>query len=98
MALQAQEPVSPYLALWNRIAAFDPADLDRAFAESAVVKATLMRITLHAAHVDDYPAFHAAMVTGTCGPRGLFDRRFTSSGLTVADVDTFAPYLPDLVG
>jgi hypothetical protein len=30
VALQAQEPVSPYLALWNRVAAFDPIDLDAA--------------------------------------------------------------------
>ena len=32
VALQAQEPASPYLALWNRLATFDPADLDAAFA------------------------------------------------------------------
>ena len=62
VALQAQEPASPYLALWNRLADFDPADLDAAFADRTVVKATLMRITLHAVHADDYPAFHDAMV------------------------------------
>jgi len=28
VALQAQEPASPYLALWNRLADFDPAELD----------------------------------------------------------------------
>ncbi len=28
MALQAQEPASPYLALWNRLAGFDPAELN----------------------------------------------------------------------
>ena len=38
-AMQAQSPASPYLALWNRIAAFDPADLDRAFADQSIVKA-----------------------------------------------------------
>jgi Winged helix DNA-binding domain len=45
VALQAQEAASPYLALWNRLATFDPAGLDAAFADRAVVKATLMRIT-----------------------------------------------------
>ena len=48
VALQAQEAASPYIALWTRLAGFDPADLDRAFAEHSVVKAQLMRITLHA--------------------------------------------------
>ena len=48
VAVQAQEPASPYVALWNRVSRFRPADLDAAFAEHAVVKATLMRITLHA--------------------------------------------------
>ena len=32
VALQAQQPASPYLALWNRLAGFDPAELDNAFA------------------------------------------------------------------
>ena len=53
VALQAQEPASPYLALWNRLAGFDPADLDAALTDRTVVKATLMRITLHAVHAED---------------------------------------------
>lgn len=44
VALQAQEAASPSIALWNPLAAFDPADLDAAFAERAVVKATLLRL------------------------------------------------------
>ena len=32
VAVQALEPPSPYAALWNRVAGFDPADLDAAFA------------------------------------------------------------------
>jgi hypothetical protein len=52
--LQAQEPASPYLALWTRLADFDPATLDRAFRERRVVKATLMRSTLHAVSAEDY--------------------------------------------
>ena len=61
VALQAQAPPSPYLALWNRLAGFDPADLDAAFASGEMVKATLMRITLHAVHAEDYQRFREAM-------------------------------------
>ncbi len=86
VALQAQEPASPYVALWNRLVAFDPADLDRAFADHAVVKATLMRIALHAVDAADYPAFHEAMQPSLRASR-LFDRRFTGTGLTAADAD-----------
>jgi hypothetical protein len=52
--LQAQEPASPYLALWSRLASFDPVALDRAFQRRQVVKATLMRTTLHVVTRDDY--------------------------------------------
>jgi hypothetical protein len=91
-ALQAQSPASPYVALWNRITDFDAAELDAAFAEHAVVKATLMRITLHAVHADDYPDFHAAMVRSLRASR-LGDRRFTVSGLSIADADALVPEL-----
>lgn len=90
VALQAQEAASPYLALWNRLARFDPAGLDAAFADRAVVRATLMRITLHAVHAEDYPAFHAAMVSSLRASR-LHDRRFTSTGLSIADADAVLP-------
>src|SRR3954447_19511846 len=62
VALQAQSPASPYLALWNRITDFDAADLDAAYADHSVVKASLMRITLHAVVADDYPAFQHAVL------------------------------------
>jgi hypothetical protein len=92
VALQAQEAASPYIALWNRLASFDPADLDAAFADHAVVKATLMRITLHAVHAEDYPAFHNAMLPGLRASR-LNDRRFTTSGLSLADADALLSQL-----
>ena len=92
VALQAQEAASPYLALWNRLAGFDPAELDAAFTDRAVVKATLIRITLHAVHAQDYPAFHSAMLPSLRGSR-LTDRRFTSSGLSAADADALVPRL-----
>jgi hypothetical protein len=95
VALQAQEAASPYLALWNRLPAFDPADLDAAFADHSVVKATLMRITLHAVHAEDYPAFQAAMVPTLRAAR-LGDRRFLDTGMTAADADALVPQLAEL--
>jgi hypothetical protein len=92
VALQAQEAASPYLALWNRIIDFDPADLDAAFAERALVKASLIRITLHAVIAEDYPAFHDAMRSSLRAAR-LHDRRFISSGLSIAEADALVPDL-----
>ncbi|MFD5813066.1 winged helix DNA-binding domain-containing protein [Streptomyces sp. NPDC127038] len=85
-AVQAQAPASPYLALWNRVEGFVPEDLDAAFADRRIVKATLMRITLHAVHADDYAPYHAAMVRSLRASR-LYDRRYTSTDLTEEDAD-----------
>jgi hypothetical protein len=90
VALQAQEPPSPYLALWSRITDFDPAELDRALADHAIVKATLMRITMHAVAATDYPAFHEAMQVTLRAAR-LNDRRFTAEGLTSDEADALIP-------
>lgn len=86
VGLQAQQAAAPYLALWNRIADFDPADLDAAFAEHRIVKASLLRITLHAVAAEDRAVFHRAVVHALRGSR-LDDRRFTSTGQTAADAD-----------
>ncbi|HEX6501173.1 MAG TPA: winged helix DNA-binding domain-containing protein [Micromonosporaceae bacterium] len=94
VALQAQEPASPYLALWNRLVDFDAAALDAAFADYAVVKATLMRITLHVVHADDYPDFHNALTPSLRASR-LGDRRFHASGLSIEDVDALLPHLAE---
>lgn len=94
VALQAQEPASPYLALWNRIADFAPHQLDAAFADGTIVKASLFRITLHAVLATEYPTFHDAM-RSTLRASRLGDRRFTGSGLTVADADALTEPLLD---
>jgi hypothetical protein len=93
VALQAQAPASPYLALWNRLVDLDPAELDRAFAGHEIVKASLFRVTLHAVTAADYPAFHEAMQRTLRAAR-LDDQRFTREGVTVADVEAL---LPDLL-
>ena len=58
--LQAQWAPAPYIGLWSRLAKFAIADLERALVERVVVKATLMRGTLHPASAKDYPALSVA--------------------------------------
>ncbi|GIF66541.1 hypothetical protein Ais01nite_45760 [Asanoa ishikariensis] len=83
LALQAQEPASPYLALWNRVAGLDAADVDRAFADGTVVRSSLMRVTLHAVHGGDWAGLHAAMTPLLRASR-LADYRWLESDLTDA--------------
>jgi hypothetical protein len=92
VALQAQVAESPYLALWNRIAGFDAADLDAAFADRSVVKASLIRMTLHAVVAEDYAPFHDAML-GNLRASRLNDDRYRSTGLSAADTDALVPDL-----
>ncbi len=55
--IQAQWPPSPYLGLWTRLDGFRPEQLVRAVARRQVVKATLMRTTLHLVSAADYLAY-----------------------------------------
>jgi hypothetical protein len=55
--LQAQWPPSPYIGLWTRLDRFRADDLVRAVARRQVVKATLMRTTLHLVTARDYLAY-----------------------------------------
>ncbi|GAB7029104.1 winged helix DNA-binding domain-containing protein [Streptomyces sp. NPDC021749] len=89
VALQAQHAASPYLALWNRIAGFKAADMDDAFARGAAVKATLLRMTLHAVHADDYQVFREAMQPTLYASR--LGYHFAATGLTPADGDALVP-------
>jgi Winged helix DNA-binding domain len=53
VGLQAQEPIDPYVALWSRIADFDPASLSAAIVDRRAVRIGLMRTTLHLVATDD---------------------------------------------
>jgi hypothetical protein len=59
--LQAQSPPAPYLALWTRLEGFERASLERALRRDTVMKATLMRATLHLVSARDYPFFRVAV-------------------------------------
>ena len=60
-ALQAQWSNSPYVALWSRLDGFERDDLTRALHRRSVVKATLMRHTLHLVSGGDYLRFSEAL-------------------------------------
>ena len=59
-ALQAQWPRAPYVGLWSRLAKFERDDLEKALRDRTVVKATLMRGTLHLVSAADYPFYAVA--------------------------------------
>ena len=54
VGMQAQEQYDPYLALWNRIEGFDPAELASLIEERSAVRGTLMRATIHLVSSEDY--------------------------------------------
>ena len=59
--LQAQWAPSLPVGLWTRLDGFQAADLERAFERKAVVRATLMRATIHLVSTRDYLHFHPAL-------------------------------------
>lgn len=59
--MQAQEPKHPFTGLWTRIEDFEEAQLRAALAGRSVVRATLMRSTLHLLGAADYAALRMAL-------------------------------------
>jgi hypothetical protein len=55
--LQAQEPQEPFIGLWSRLHAFDPAVLSNLLLERDVVRTHLMRRTVHLLTADDVLAW-----------------------------------------
>lgn len=59
--MQAQEPKHPFTGLWSRLEGFSGDALLDALAERSVVRATLMRSTLHLFSAADYLALRLAL-------------------------------------
>ncbi|MBD8078412.1 AlkZ family DNA glycosylase [Cellulosimicrobium arenosum] len=97
VALQAQHARSPYVALWNRVGGFDPADLDASLADRTVVKGSLLRIALHLVHAGDYETVHTAMQPSLRGSR-LHDPRFAVSGISIDEAHALVPELLAFAG
>jgi hypothetical protein len=66
--LQAQAPLAPYVGLWTRLTGFTHEDLKTLLAERAVVRAHLMRNTIHLLTAADLLRF-----------RPLYQRLFESA-------------------
>jgi len=61
VGMQAQWPPAPYVGIWTRATSFRPTTLERELAGGAVVKATVMRQTLHLVTRRDYALLRAAL-------------------------------------
>jgi hypothetical protein len=61
VGMQAQWPSAPYLGIWTRTTSFRREALERELASAAVVKATVMRQTLHLVTRRDYALLRAAL-------------------------------------
>jgi len=79
--LQGQWAPSPYVALWSRLSGFERERLTKAVDRGEILKATLMRATLHLVSAREYPEYSLATMEGRFGawrPRG---------GPALADLD-----------
>ncbi|MEW6223109.1 MAG: winged helix DNA-binding domain-containing protein [Chloroflexota bacterium] len=61
VGLQAQVPTSPYIALWSRLEAYDPAVVAEEVLAGRLVRMALMRSTIHLVTVEDALSLRAVM-------------------------------------
>jgi hypothetical protein len=61
VGMQAQWPQSPYIGIWTRTTDFSRADLERELVAGNVLKANLMRMTLHLVSKRDYGLMRAML-------------------------------------
>ncbi len=62
VGMQAQIPGNPYVGLWSRVAGFTAPALSERVADGTVVRAQLMRSTIHLVSAADHDAFYAPML------------------------------------
>lgn len=61
VGMQAQWPSAPYVGIWTRTTSFNRASLEKELVKRTIVKATVMRQTLHLVTRTDYGLIRAAM-------------------------------------
>ena len=83
--LQAQLARPPFIGLWSRIAGFEAKDLARAVHDRKVVRATLLRGTLHLMTAEDYVALRPVLQPMlAAGMQGVLEDR--AAGMDVERV------------
>ena len=95
VGMQAQVPTDPYIALWSRLAAFRPGELEELVRERKAVRGPLMRTTLHLATADDFLALRPVM-------QPVLERGFMTGSpfgrrLTGMDIDALLAYGREVV-
>jgi hypothetical protein len=73
--LQAQLPLPPYIGLWTRLRDFHRDDLARLIENRIVLKATLMRATLHLFTAEDYVRFRTTLQPVLAGAASAIARQ-----------------------
>jgi hypothetical protein len=72
--VQSQLPAPPFIGLWNRVTGFDESELQRLIDERQIVRATMMRHTIHFVSARDYvwlrPTIQAALDKNYSGVTG----------------------------
>jgi hypothetical protein len=81
--LQAQHADQPYIALWSRLAGMSIGALQTAIDRRQVVRATVMRSTLHLLEASDVAVFDAAVIPFRTATWGSIARR---AGFDLASV------------
>ncbi len=61
VGMQAQWPSAPYVGIWTRTTSFRREALERELRRGTVIKATVMRLTLHLVTHDDYGLIRSAL-------------------------------------
>ena len=79
VGMQAQWPPSPYVGIWTRTTSFRREALERELARAAVVKATVMRMTLHLVTRRDYALLRAALSETNYPDQSAVARRLAPS-------------------
>lgn len=80
--MQAQEPRPPFIGLWSRIRGFEPATLRDALRSGAVLRAPLLRGTLHLVSAEDF-----RLLRGACQPALDLAARVLRERAAGADLD-----------
>ncbi|MBO3086727.1 winged helix DNA-binding domain-containing protein [Cellulomonas dongxiuzhuiae] len=85
VGLQAQNPWSPFLGLWSRVAGFTTGDLDTALTDRTVLRTAVMRSTVHLVSARDAPVLSALARPVMAGELRANPRR--RAALDVVDLD-----------